>query len=39
MLYFANVFFLLISFIWPPYAPTQVNGGSRNIYTVTRGGP
>jgi len=26
MLYFANV-------LWPPYAPAQVNGGSRNFYT------
>jgi len=30
MLYFANVFPL---FLWPPYAPAQVNGGSRNFYT------
>ena len=32
MLCFANVIFL-IYFLWPPYAPTQVNGGSRNFYT------
>jgi len=30
MLYFANVFSL---FLWPPYAPALVNGGSRNFYT------
>ena len=30
MLYFANVFPL---FLWLPYAPAQVNGGSRNFYT------
>ena len=28
MLYFANVFFL-----WPPYSPALVNGGSRKFYT------
>ena len=22
-----------IYFLWPPYAPAQVNGGSRNFYT------
>ena len=32
MLYFANVFFLNL-FLWPPYAPAQVNGGSRKFYT------
>jgi len=31
MLCFANVIFLF--FLWPPYAPTQVNGGSWNFYT------
>ena len=31
-LYFANVFFFKF-FLWPPYSPTQVNGGSRNFYT------
>jgi len=30
MLCFANVIFY---FVWPPYAPAQVNGGSRNFYT------
>jgi len=25
--------FYLFIFIWPPYAPAQVNGGSRNFYT------
>ena len=23
----------LIYYLWPPYAPAQVNGGSRNFYT------
>ena len=32
MLYFANVFSSSY-FLWPPYAPAQVNGGSRNFYT------
>ena len=32
MLCFANVI-LFIYFLWPPYAPAQVNGGSRNFYT------
>jgi len=32
MLYFANVI-LFIYFLWPPYAPVQVNWGSRNFYT------
>jgi len=31
MLCFANVIFLI--FLWRPYAPAQVNGGSRNFYT------
>jgi len=31
MLYFANVFFYL--FLWPPYSPALVNGGSRKFYT------
>ena len=31
MLYFANVFFLF--FLWPPYSPALVNGGSRKFYT------
>ena len=30
MLYSANVIFAC--FLWPPYAPAQVNGGSRNFY-------
>ena len=29
--YFANVFF--IYFLWPPYSPALVNGGSRKFYT------
>jgi len=32
MLYFANVFFNLF-FLWPPYFPALVNGGSRKFYT------
>ena len=32
MLCLANVIFY-IYFLWPPYAPAQVNGGSRNFYT------
>ena len=32
MLYFANVFFIFI-FLWPPYSPALVNGGSRKFYT------
>jgi len=24
---------LFVIFLWPPYAPAQVNGGSRNFYT------
>ena len=24
---------VLFVFLWPPYAPAQVNGGSRNFYT------
>ena len=31
MLYFANVF--LNFFLWPPYSPALVNGGSRKFYT------
>ena len=31
MLYFADVFF--IYFLWPPYSPALVNGGSRKFYT------
>ena len=31
MLYFSNVFFLF--FLWPPYSPALVNGGSRKFYT------
>jgi len=31
MLYFAN--YLFIYFLWPPYAPAQINGGSRKFYT------
>ena len=31
MLYSANVIFAC--FLWPPYAPAQVNGGSGNFYT------
>ena len=33
MLYFANVFYLFIYFLWPPYSPALVNGGSRKFYT------
>ena len=34
MLFFANVIlFYLFYFLWPPYAPAQVNGVSRNFYT------
>jgi len=35
MLYFANVFLfiLFIFFLWPPYSPALVNGGSRKFYT------
>ena len=29
--YFANVF--LIFFLWPPYSPALVNGGSQKFYT------
>ena len=29
--YFCQCFFLY--FLWPPYSPAQVNGGSRNFYT------
>jgi len=32
MLYFANVFIYLF-FLWPPYSPAMVNGGSRKFYT------
>ena len=32
MLYFANVF--LYIFLWPPYSPALVNGGSRKFYTL-----
>jgi len=31
MLYFVNVFFKF--FLWPPYSPALVNGGSRKFYT------
>ena len=31
MLYFANVYLFL--FLWPPYSPSLVNGGSRKFYT------
>jgi len=33
MLCFANVFYLFIYFLWPPYSPALVNGGSRKFYT------
>ena len=33
MLYFANVFFIYLFFIWPPYSPALVYGGSRKFYT------
>jgi len=34
MLYFANVFlFIYLLFLWPPYSPALVNGGSRKFYT------
>ena len=32
MLCFANVF-LNLFFLWPPYSPALVNGGSRKFYT------
>ena len=32
MLYFADVY-LVIYFLWPPYSPALVNGGSRKFYT------
>ena len=32
MLYFANVF-IFFFFLWPPYSPALVNGGSRKFYT------
>ena len=38
MLCFADFYFIfIINFLWAPYSPTHVNGGSRNLYT--RGGP
>ena len=33
MLYFANVFIYLFIYLWPPYSPDLVNGGSRKFYT------
>jgi len=34
MLYFANVSFIyLFIYLWPPYSPALVNGGSRKFYT------
>ena len=36
MLYFANVLFIYLFiyfFLWPPYSPALVNGGSRKFYT------
>jgi len=33
MLCFANVFIYLFNFLWPPYSPALVNGGSRKFYT------
>ena len=30
---FCQCFFLFIYFLWPPYSPAKVNGGSRNFYT------
>jgi len=33
MLCFANVILFIYLFLWPPYAPDHVNGGSRNFYT------
>ena len=31
--YVLRMLFFLFIFLWPPYAPTQVNGGSWNFYT------
>ena len=31
--YVLRMLFYLFIFLWPPYAPAQVNGGSRNFYT------
>jgi len=31
MLYFANVY---LFFLWPPYSPALVNGGSRKFYNL-----
>jgi len=33
MLYFANVLFIYLFILWPPYSPVLVNGGSRKFYT------
>ena len=33
ILYFANVFIYLFIFLWPPYSPALVNGGSQKFYT------
>ena len=30
---FCKCYFLNLFFLWPPYAPAQVNGGLRNFYT------
>ena len=32
MLCFANVLFIYLFFLWPPYSPALVNGGSRKFY-------
>ena len=30
---FCQCFYLFIYFLWPPYSPALVNGGSRKFYT------
>jgi len=32
MLCFANVYLFIYFFLWPPYSPALVNGGSRKFY-------
>ena len=31
--YILPMFYLFIYFLWPPYSPALVNGGSRKFYT------
>ena len=31
--YILPMFLFIYLFLWPPYSPAQVNGGSRNFYT------